>query len=37
VQQTRAKEEGAWIQIEGIDVYGFSGDRIRSKDVYQKA
>jgi hypothetical protein len=28
--------DGATFQIEGIDVYEFSGDRIRSKDVYQK-
>jgi ketosteroid isomerase-like protein len=29
--------EGAAFQIEGIDVYEFAGDLIRSKDVYQKA
>jgi ketosteroid isomerase-like protein len=29
--------EGASFQVEGIDVYEFEGDRIRSKDVYQKA
>jgi ketosteroid isomerase-like protein len=29
--------DGASFQIEGIDVYEFDGDRIRSKDVYQKA
>ena len=29
--------DGAAFQVEGIDVYEFSGDRIRSKDVYQKA
>jgi ketosteroid isomerase-like protein len=29
--------DGAAFQIEGIDIYEFSGDLIRSKDVYQKA
>jgi hypothetical protein len=29
--------EGAAFQVEGIDVYEFTGDLIRSKDVYQKA
>jgi ketosteroid isomerase-like protein len=29
--------EGATFQVEGVDVYRFDGDRIRSKDVYQKA
>jgi ketosteroid isomerase-like protein len=29
--------DGASFQIDGIDVYEFEGDRIRSKDVYQKA
>lgn len=28
--------DGASFQVEGIDVYAFEGDRIRSKDVYQK-
>lgn len=28
--------DGATYDVEGIDVYEFSGDRIRSKDVYQK-
>jgi ketosteroid isomerase-like protein len=28
---------GASFAVEGIDVYQFEGDRIRSKDVYQKA
>jgi ketosteroid isomerase-like protein len=31
------RADGASFQIEGIDVYEFEGDRIRSKDVYQKA
>jgi ketosteroid isomerase-like protein len=29
--------DGAAFTIEGIDLYEFEGDRIRSKDVYQKA
>jgi ketosteroid isomerase-like protein len=29
--------EDASFEIEGIDIYGFDGDLIRSKDVYQKA
>jgi ketosteroid isomerase-like protein len=28
--------EGAAFEIEGIDIYEFDGDRIRSKDAYQK-
>jgi hypothetical protein len=29
--------DGACFQIEGIDIYEFDADRIRCKDVYQKA
>lgn len=29
--------DGAAFEIEGVDVYEFAGDRIRIKDVYQKA
>lgn len=29
--------DGAAFKVEGVDVYEFEGDRIRSKDVYQKA
>jgi ketosteroid isomerase-like protein len=29
--------DGASFEVEGVDLYEFEGDRIRSKDVYQKA
>lgn len=29
--------EGGCFEIEGVDIYEFAGDLIRSKDVYQKA
>jgi ketosteroid isomerase-like protein len=29
--------DGASFEIDGLDLYEFEGDRIRSKDVYQKA
>ncbi len=29
--------DGAAFQVEGVDLYEFDGDRIRLKDVYQKA
>jgi hypothetical protein len=28
--------DGATYEVEGIDAYEFSGDRIRSEDVYRK-
>jgi hypothetical protein len=28
--------DGAYFEVEGIDVYEFEGDRIRLKDTYQK-
>lgn len=36
-QITGRTADGASFQVEGIDVYEFAGDRICSKDVYQKA